>query len=1645
MKALIRKLGVRLQRLPPIAITAIGLGCLVPVGAIDSVTHDRMSFVLLYVLVVAFVGWGAGKSHAVFVSGVAVITITWANWILPQGTSTIGWVIPWNISTRLLVFSIAGWLTAEVTRLTRHLSQLVEDRTAQWKAEVEEHKATSTRLGEALERFEQVINNITEVFWLTDVAKNQMAYISPGYERIWGRKCEDLYREPRSWAAAIHPAERDEVLRRAQTDQAAGSYDVEYRILRPDGAVRWIRDRAFPVRNHRGEVCRIAGIADDITEWKQTREMLQMQAAILENMAEGVVVTDEKGVIVQMNPAGERTWGYERNEVLGQPVSVLSALPEPEATTVMQEVLTALQATGSWRGTFKNRRKDGAIIFCDAVISRLEIQGRGLLVAVEQDVTERLRAQEQLQMQARVLESMAEAVLMTDETGTIVLTNPALDAVLGYGAGELKGQPMHLLSGVSILAHNQIFKATVEQIERCGSAAGDYLARRKDGTLIEVQTRSSGMSVGGQFHLVVVGQDITERKQAEQALQQSEATLRVFLDAAPGTALLLDRNGALLAHNEALLRGLASAGGELIGKCVFDLFPPTLAESRKAAFDQVIRTREPAQFEDTRDGRHFLSLTSPVLDAAGNVTRVAVFALDITERKQAETVLQQSEQTYRALVETTGTGYLILDMEGRVLDANTEYVRLSGHETLREILGRSVVEWTAPNDQQRNAVAVEECLKSGAVRHLEIDYAGPNGLITSIEINGTVVQSRRGKIILSLCRDITGRKRAETELREAHDQLERHVQERTADLQAANTALQESEARLRLALDASNAGVWSWDAASNQSAWDKRYHELYGFEPDDPISFNAWIAQVHPEDRERLLAAIQKLRESGAGDTWNEEFRALHPVKGERWMAGFGRVERDPSGQAVRLAGINLDITECKRAEEALRDAHDTLEQHVEERTAELQAANAALAQSEERYRSLVNNLNVGVYRNTPGPDGRFIHANPALAQMHGYDSVEEFQKIKVTDLYQQPDERKAFVAELLRQGSVVNYELRLKKKDGTAIYASVHATVHRGPNGEVDWIDGMLDDITERKQAEAALRASQERYRALAESSPDAIFILDRDIKVQYVNSRAAALWRRAPEELIGAAQPELFPPEVAERHGKVVAEVFETGNLVRRELPLAFPTGDQWIEIRLVPLFGEQGTVSSVMGVCRDITERKRAERQLSEALELNQKMIAASVMGIAVYRASGECVFANEALAQTVGGSVSEVLQGNFRRLESWHKSGRLQMAEEALSQGQARSGEVYATTRFGKSIWLDCHLAPFVSNGQPHLLTMVLDITERKRAEEALRESETRLRAIISNAPVLLFAVNQDGIIRFEDGQALKALGAKAGANVGRSVMEAYAHIPAILENARRALRGEEFESIVEAGPVTFDCWYSPARDKEGKPAGYIGVATNITERHRLERQVLDISDREQARIGQDIHDGLCQHLVSLAFDANALLRELSAEKRPEAKTARRIADYLDQAITESRQLSRGLFPVRLGTLGLGSALHELAKSTSARFKIECRFDTQGAALVKHAGIATHLYRIAQEAVANAVKHGRARTVRIRLRARTNQIELRVEDNGAGLSPAKRKKATGLGLHIMGYRARAVGGTLQIAPRPRGGTVVSCCVPRPRVRE
>jgi PAS domain S-box-containing protein len=216
------------------------------------------------------------------------------------------------------------------------------------------------------------------------------------------------------------------------------------------------------------------------------------------------------------------------------------------------------------------------------------------------------------------------------------------------------------------------------------------------------------------------------------------------------------------------------------------------------------------------------------------------------------------------------------------------------------------------------------------------------------------------------------------------------------------------------------------------------------------------------------------------------------------------------------------------------------------------------------------------------------------------------------------------------------------------------------------------------------------------------------------------------------------------------------------------------------------------------------------------------------------------------------------------------------------------------------------------------------------------------------------------------------------------------------------------------------------------------AAGAIARIRLERQILEISDREQARIGQDIHDGLCQQLIGMAFSVNALQQSLSADRRPEEATTRKIAGLLDEAITESRRVCRGLYPVRLKTEGLLPALEELARNTSERYELQCLCESGSRRLHCHVTTATHLYRIAQEAVNNAVKHSGGRKIVIHLTETSAEIELKVSDDGRGFHQAA-AQPSGMGLHIMDYRARSMGGKLRISGNG-GGTVVLCRVPQ-----
>jgi len=205
--------------------------------------------------------------------------------------------------------------------------------------------------------------------------------------------------------------------------------------------------------------------------------------------------------------------------------------------------------------------------------------------------------------------------------------------------------------------------------------------------------------------------------------------------------------------------------------------------------------------------------------------------------------------------------------------------------------------------------------------------------------------------------------------------------------------------------------------------------------------------------------------------------------------------------------------------------------------------------------------------------------------------------------------------------------------------------------------------------------------------------------------------------------------------------------------------------------------------------------------------------------------------------------------------------------------------------------------------------------------------------------------------------------------------------------------------------------------------------------RLEREIIRISEREQQRIGQDLHDGLCQYLAAISCAASSLRNDLQKHSAVEAESAAEIAELLKQGVTQTRNLSRGLFPVQTDEAGLGSALDELAASTRRLLNIECEFESVKQVPIYDNEAATHLYRITQEALNNATRHGLATKVKIAIAEDGGIVTLSIGDNGKGIS-AGNEKGDGMGLKIMDYRARLIGGDLKVGNQEGGGAMVTC---------
>lgn len=393
----------------------------------------------------------------------------------------------------------------------------------------QERRQAEEQLRQSEERFRQLAENITEVFWMTNPDKNEMLYVSPGYEKIWGRSCRSLYDRPITWMDAIHPEDRERVATSALIHQRLGTYDEAYRIIRPDGSIRWIRDRAFPIKDRSGRVYRLTGIAEDITARNEAEEALRASKEFSENLIQTanvmILSLDPDGKIEIFNQAAEEMTGYTLSELQGK--NWFEILVPKDRYPYVWEEFSRLTAGGSPK-TFENPilTKSGEERYIMWQNNQVRIGGKVVsTISFGNDITERKQAGEALKKSEERLRMAISAARMYTwdwdvQTGRVIRSGHYQE-VYGADLSVSDSNYFSFLRGVHPEDRKKVEEAVDRAVQGKAPYRIDFRVVRSDGQIrwLESQAEAYRGANGIASRMIGVTQDITERKQAEEMVE----------------------------------------------------------------------------------------------------------------------------------------------------------------------------------------------------------------------------------------------------------------------------------------------------------------------------------------------------------------------------------------------------------------------------------------------------------------------------------------------------------------------------------------------------------------------------------------------------------------------------------------------------------------------------------------------------------------------------------------------------------------------------------------------------------------------------------------------------------------------------------------------------------------------------------------------------------------------------------------------------------------------------------------------------------------------------------------------------------------------------------------------------------------------
>jgi PAS domain S-box-containing protein len=845
------------------------------------------------------------------------------------------------------------------------------------------------------------------------------------------------------------------------------------------------------------------------------------------------------------------------------------------------------------------------------------------------------------------------------------------------------------------------------------------------------------------------------------------------------------------------------------------------------------------------------------------------------------------------------------------------------------------------------------------------------------------------------------------------------------DITESKTA-QEALSRYAAIIESSNDGICSVTLDGVTATWNEGAQRMFGYTANETVGRPASII-VPPELRDQQKTILETLRAGGRIDQF-ETVRVSKTGKRIDVSLSISPV-KDSTGKIVGCAGIARDITNRKRAEEALQS-------------------------SERRYRLLFERSVAGV--GIASLDGRLLDCNDGWARILGYDSRDEVLGHHASEFYFNPAERQPLVDELFGKQVLFSRDLRLRRKDGTPVWVLFNAAVLSDQDRPM--VQATMIDISEWKTSEEALHASEERLRLAQQAAHMGTFDWNLKSGVLTWTAEMEVLYGLCPGSFAGTREAyfALVHPEDRERVRTLSASAMQSGQPMQGEWRIVWPDGSiHWISAQWRVLMNEQGEPARVIGVNSDITERKQAEENLRRSEE--RFRLAAQAAKISAY----EWNVLTDAVLRSAG-STPLLEHDEPREITGQQEASRIHPDDRedvsavvaALSPENPLYHVSYRYTRpSGNVTFQESHgIAHFDDSGKLlRIIGMVADITERKLAEE----SQARLAAIVESSEDAIISKTLEGIITSWNSGAQRVFGYTSEEAIGCPITTI---IPPELRDEERTIlsklqsgeRIEHFETVrvTKAGKkIDVSLSISPIRDAAGKIVGASKIARDITERKSAERELMDVRRRlanaheeERARIGRELHDDINQRLAMVSIEIDKLQIQFP---KSAAGRNRRLEDLKERLIDTAngvQSLSHQLHPAQLQYLGIVGAMKGFCRDFSERQRVNVGFTAEHVPKETSYDVSLCLFRVLQEAIHNTSKHGHADQIKVNLSSSSNELELTISDNGKGFDPNEAAlKGKGLGLSSMRERVRLVNGTISIESKPLGGTTIHVRVP------